>query len=97
MPIEKYGKTPIFSGKQHFYSYFQNPSENSEELFEWLLKTGFTVYIQPISDRPMEFSIDATYNKGRMVHCIYFGVTGYEFPKILYEFLSLKIEFVLRI
>ena len=29
MPIEKYGKTPIFSGKQHFYSYFQNPSENS--------------------------------------------------------------------
>ena len=29
VPIEKYGKTPIFSGKQHFYSYFQNPSENS--------------------------------------------------------------------
>ena len=28
VPIEKYGKTPIFSGKQHFYSYFQNPSEN---------------------------------------------------------------------
>ena len=28
--IEKYGKTPIFFGKQHFYSYFQNPSENSE-------------------------------------------------------------------
>ena len=26
---EKYGKTPNFSGKQHFYSYFQNPSENS--------------------------------------------------------------------
>ena len=31
VPIEKYGKTPIFSGIQHFYSYFQNPSENSEE------------------------------------------------------------------
>ena len=31
VPIEKYGKTPIFSGKQHFYSYFQNPSENSEK------------------------------------------------------------------
>ena len=30
VPIEKYGKTPSFSGKQHFYSYFQNPSENSE-------------------------------------------------------------------
>ena len=30
VPIEKYGETPIFSGKQHFYSYFQNPSENSE-------------------------------------------------------------------
>ena len=29
VPIEKYGKTPFFSGKQHFYSYFQNPSENS--------------------------------------------------------------------
>ena len=29
VPMEKYGKTPIFSGKQHFYSYFQNPSENS--------------------------------------------------------------------
>ena len=29
VPIEKYGKTPIFSGKLHFYSYFQNPSENS--------------------------------------------------------------------
>ena len=29
VPIEKYGKTPNFSGKQHFYSYFQNPSENS--------------------------------------------------------------------
>ena len=27
--IEKYGKTPTFSGRQHFYSYFQNPSENS--------------------------------------------------------------------
>ena len=26
--IEKYGKTPNCSGKQHFYSYFQNPSEN---------------------------------------------------------------------
>ena len=30
VPIEKYGKTPIFSGKQHFYSYFQIPSENSD-------------------------------------------------------------------
>ena len=29
VPIEKYGKTPNFSGKHHFYSYFQNPSENS--------------------------------------------------------------------
>ena len=29
VPVEKYGKTPNFSGKQHFYSYFQNPSENS--------------------------------------------------------------------
>ena len=29
VPIEKSSKTPIFSGKQHFYSYFQNPSENS--------------------------------------------------------------------
>ena len=26
--IEKYGKTPTFSGRQHFYSNFQNPSEN---------------------------------------------------------------------
>ena len=33
VPIEKYGKTPNFSGKQHFYSYFQNPSENSAEYF----------------------------------------------------------------
>ena len=32
VPIEKYGKTPNFYGKQHFYSYFQNPSENSETL-----------------------------------------------------------------
>ena len=31
VPIEKYGKTPNFSGKQHFYSYFQNPGENSGE------------------------------------------------------------------
>ena len=29
VPIENYGKTPTFSGKQHFYSYFQNPGENS--------------------------------------------------------------------
>ena len=29
-PIEKYGKTPNFSSRQHFYSYFQNPSENSD-------------------------------------------------------------------
>ena len=29
VPIEKYRKTPFFSGKQHFYSYFQNRSENS--------------------------------------------------------------------
>ena len=28
VPIGKYGKTPIFSGKQHFYSYFQNSTEN---------------------------------------------------------------------
>ena len=28
--IEKYSKTPLFSGRQPFYSYFQNPSENSE-------------------------------------------------------------------
>ena len=28
--IEKYSKTPTFSGRQHFYSYFQNPSDNSE-------------------------------------------------------------------
>ena len=27
--IEKYGKTPNFSKRQQFYSYFQNPSENS--------------------------------------------------------------------
>ena len=27
--IEKYSETPTFSGRQHFYSYFQNPSENS--------------------------------------------------------------------
>ena len=26
--IEKYSKTPTFSGRQHFYSYFQNPSED---------------------------------------------------------------------
>ena len=26
----KVKKTPFFSGKQHFYSFFQNPSENSE-------------------------------------------------------------------
>ena len=24
-----YGKTPTFSGRCHFYSYFQNPSESS--------------------------------------------------------------------
>ena len=30
VPIEKYGKIPFFSGKQHFYSFFQNPSENSD-------------------------------------------------------------------
>ena len=29
VPIEPYGKTPNFSSRQHFYSYFQNPSENS--------------------------------------------------------------------
>ena len=36
VPIEKYGKTPIFSGKQHFYSYFQNPSENSGASKAWI-------------------------------------------------------------
>ena len=25
---EKYSKTPTFSGRQHFYSFFQNPSDN---------------------------------------------------------------------
>ena len=29
VPMEKYGKNPNFSGKQHFYSYFQNPNEKS--------------------------------------------------------------------
>ena len=33
VPIGKYGKTPIFSGKQQFYSYFQNPTENSDDNF----------------------------------------------------------------
>ena len=28
-PIERYGKTPNFSGRRHFYSCFQNPCENS--------------------------------------------------------------------
>ena len=31
VPIEKYGKNPIFPDKQHFYSYFQNPSENTDQ------------------------------------------------------------------
>ena len=35
VPIEKYGETPIFSGKQHFYSYFQNHSENSDEFVDF--------------------------------------------------------------
>ena len=30
VPKEKNGKTLNFSGKQQFYSYFQNPSENSD-------------------------------------------------------------------
>ena len=30
---EKYSKTPTFSGRQHFYSYFQNPSENSVQWY----------------------------------------------------------------
>ena len=38
VPIEKYGKTPIFSGKQHFYSYFQNPSENSVSVYTLKVK-----------------------------------------------------------
>ena len=37
VPIEKYGKTPIFSGKQHFYSYFENPSENSAHYVHYVL------------------------------------------------------------
>ena len=40
--IEKYGKTPNFSGKQHFLSYFQNPNENSvnsmDVLFNYSIK-----------------------------------------------------------
>ena len=34
----------------------------------------------------------ATYNKVRMVHCIYRGVIGYNFQRII-VFLSLKIDF----
>ena len=30
VPIQKYGKTPNFSDRRHFYFYFQYPSENSE-------------------------------------------------------------------
>ena len=30
-PKEKHGKTPNFSGRQHFNSYFQNPSKKSVE------------------------------------------------------------------
>ena len=37
VPIEKYGKNPNFSGKQHFYSYFQNPSEISVSYLNLLL------------------------------------------------------------
>ena len=35
--IEKYSKTPTFSGRQYFYSYFQNPSENSATPFKTLI------------------------------------------------------------
>ena len=43
VPIEKYGKTPIFSVKQHFYSYFQNPSENSVTTRACILRSaGFS-------------------------------------------------------
>ena len=39
--IEKYGKTPFFSGKQHFYFYYQNPSENSGRVKHHKLQVKF--------------------------------------------------------
>ena len=47
VPIEKYGKTPIFSGKQHFYSYFQNPSENSVVRYFSLTWSLFNIGREP--------------------------------------------------
>ena len=30
MVVQKYGRTPNFSGRDYFYSCFQNPGENSD-------------------------------------------------------------------
>ena len=40
--IEKYSKTPTFSGRHHFHLYFQNPSDNSvsEILAQYLFSVG---------------------------------------------------------
>ena len=56
VPIEKYGKTPTFSDKQHFNSYFQNPSENSGPMYPT------DQYIQQINvtNRPMYLTDQCT-------------------------------------
>ena len=47
--IEKYSKTPTFSGRQHFCSYSQNPSENSVIYLQCRWRKIPTFYFSPWS------------------------------------------------
>ena len=43
--VEKYSKTPTFSGREHFYSYFQNPSENSDKYSTFIITIELSTYM----------------------------------------------------
>ena len=49
--IEMFSKTPNFSGRQHFYSYFQNPSENFAT-GPFLLSYSLVTVFQPCHEKP---------------------------------------------
>ena len=53
--------------------------------------TGYT--LNPLGTN--EFFLLVWYNKPEMVHCIYPGVTGYNF-QVKFVFLSLKIVFAFK-
>ena len=57
VPIEKYNKTSNFSARVQFYSYFQNPCENSgTSITEMDLKIHPKIHVLSVLDKKFSLS-----------------------------------------